>query len=205
MPEWANDEELEQLINLCKIHLGIKDDDVQQGYSKDPWPTDARENEFGYPNPNLTPATTRARAQREKVAISVHSHAQTPQAALPEATGATNGTRGDGWYTLKTAFIVEGTKNRKGEKIMYKLSKVKELESKSTANLKTMEKMVAWLAKKIDELHDDGTHTEAFIKEQVETERQNSIPGIEKIYETVKEVAGQLKIQQAFWDQRPWF
>ena len=36
MPEWANDEELEQLINLCKIHLGIKDDDVQQGYSKDP-------------------------------------------------------------------------------------------------------------------------------------------------------------------------
>lgn len=88
---------------------------------------------------------------------------------------------------------------------MYKLSKVKELESKSTANLKTMEKMVAWLAKKIDELHDDGTHTEAFIKEQVETERQNSIPGIEKIYETVKEVAGQLKIQQAFWDQRPWF
>jgi hypothetical protein len=30
MPEWANDEKLEQLIKLCKIHLGVKDDDARQ-------------------------------------------------------------------------------------------------------------------------------------------------------------------------------
>lgn len=29
MPEWANDEKLEQLIKLCKIHLGVKDDDAR--------------------------------------------------------------------------------------------------------------------------------------------------------------------------------
>lgn len=86
---------------------------------------------------------------------------------------------------------------------MYDLEKVKKLEVKSTAYLKTMQKMVDRLASKIDELHDDGTHTEAFIKEQVETERQNALPGIEKLHETIKEVAEDLKTQQAFWESTP--
>lgn len=86
---------------------------------------------------------------------------------------------------------------------MYDLEKVKKLEVKSTANLKTMQKMVNYLASKIDELHDDGTYTEAFIKEQVETERQNTLPGIEKLHETIKEVAEELKTQQAFWESTP--
>jgi hypothetical protein len=86
---------------------------------------------------------------------------------------------------------------------MYTLSKVKELERKSTAHLKTMQNMVNFLARKIDELHDDSTYSEDFKREQVETERQNALPGIEEIFKVVKEVAAELKMQQAFWQSVP--
>ena len=86
---------------------------------------------------------------------------------------------------------------------MYQLSKLKKLEKDSSSNLSVMKKLVAQLADRIEVHNLDASHTEAYIKEAIETERRNALPGIQKIHDIIKAIAEELKTQQEFWESLP--
>ena len=86
---------------------------------------------------------------------------------------------------------------------MYPLSKLKKLEKDSNSNLSIMKKLVAQLADRLEVYNLDASHSEAWIKESIEKDRADALPGIQKIHKIIKEIAEELQVQKEFWESTP--
>ncbi|MGD9161958.1 MAG: hypothetical protein PVG39_26340 [Desulfobacteraceae bacterium] len=86
---------------------------------------------------------------------------------------------------------------------MYSLKKIKQLERGSNATLGTMKKLVAQLHDKLEIYDLDESHTQAWKQESIQKDMADARPGIERLYEAVKEIAEELQTQKEFWESLP--